>query len=85
MLTWEVIVGNMHAAATGISEGGIEYLVDIGINRVCRAFGPNDGGLYSPLLGADPEGTSNAHAWRLQKSLDAWTICYKVRLRWSLG
>ena len=78
-------MGNMHAAATGISHRGILYLVDIGINQVCRAFGPKDGGFYSPLLGADPEGTSNAHTWRVQKSSDGWTICYKVHLRWSLG
>jgi hypothetical protein len=32
VLTWEVLVGNKHAAATGISQGrGVLYLVDIGI------------------------------------------------------
>jgi hypothetical protein len=84
ILTWEAVVGNRHAASTGISKCRVLYLVDIGINRVCQAFGPKDGGFYSPLLGADPEGTSNVHTWRVQKNSDSCcTISYKVRLRWS--
>ena len=71
MLTWEVVVGDVHVCTTA-EFGKVELYISWywGCDQLRVALSDRTMGIVFPTPGADPEGTSNAHAWRLQKSSD---------------